>query len=843
MQKPIQRVEPGEYISGEPESIRPVSSFCWCWQELLPDMQPNGEVRLGICSGQPLSALSLHPGSMFLSLLGSRVSLLSEVIVASCHQPAKDELINQTKMKAYHQPLQRFKRRWIITTFEVQEEDPGPFPKLAGELFNNINYNESLIYIISGPGVDEDPIGLFSMEDNHHGKVYVHYPIDREETPFFVVQFDIADRSTLKIVDKSLFFHVKVGDINDNAPQFAEEVFNITVKNNHNPDNPIFQVEAVDLDKGQTPNSEVIYSLVSQMPLLKRSGFHIDRTTGEIGVSGCLHYEDAQLFKLLIRANDQGEPSLSSTATINIAVEDGNNYMPEFIKGDYKMQISEGQMHQGVLRLLVQDHDSPFTPGWKAKYKILHGNEEEHFNIVTDPGTNEGILNVIKPLDYESLTERKLVIIVENEEPFSSCEKDRLNNGSMMTSTAIVSVEITDINDPPQFHPPKFIVQADDGTKPGTQLGRYNVTDPDGNIKNIRFKLVHDPANWVTVDELSGVVTTVRHMDRESPYVNNSFYTIMVSAIDDGIPPQTSTGTIMLFLSDENDNTPTLVKSSIEVCNTEQKLPILVEAEDKDLDPYSGPFTFKLDDTSGNIKDTWKLGKNFGYSVELLRLRNLQNGYYSVSFNILDKQGFFKEQILYVRLCSCLDGITCASSSMTFVGLGGDAIIVICMAFISLAVALLFLLRFSFGSANKRQEMSIPYEQGNQTLIHYNEESENTLTVVKSNTIDPVSQLLVAKGKEMYYPCDKSILYVKNPMENLDRKIAEILTQNSVISILEDNLEYQPHIYLEEGEFEAGQSLSSLSLTESYLPEDFLNDLGSKAIALEEIYSKSVFLK
>uniref|UniRef100_F6YML4 Cadherin-like protein 26 n=1 Tax=Monodelphis domestica TaxID=13616 RepID=F6YML4_MONDO len=651
-----------------------------------------------------------------------------------------------------HKPLQRFKRRWIITTFELQEEDPGPFPKLAGELFHNMDYNKSLIYIISGPGVTEDPIGLFSIEDNHHGKVYVHLPIDREETPYFV--FDIADRSTLKIVDKSLFFHVKVGDINDNAPQFTKEEFNITVKNNHNPDYPIFQVEAVDLDKEQTPNSEVIYSLVSQVPLLKRSGFHIDRTTGKITVSGCLHYEDAQLFKLLIRANDQGEPPLSSTATINIAVQDGNNHMPEFTKGDYKIQISEGQMHQDVLRLQVQDHDSPFTPGWKAKYKILHGNEENYFNILTDPRTNEAILNVIKPLDYENLTERKLVIVVENEESFSFCEKDQLDNGTMMTSTAIVSVEIADINDPPQFHPHKFIVQADDGAKPGAQLGRYNVTDPDGNTKNIRFKLIHDPASWVTVDELSGVVTTVKHMDRESPYVNNSFYTIMVSAVDDGIPPQTSTGTMMLFLSDVNDNTPTLVKSSIEVCNTEQKSPILVEAEDKDLDPYTGPFTFKLDDTSGNIKDTWKLGKNFGYSVELLRLRNLQNGNYSVSFNILDKQGFFKEQILYVRLCSCLDEITCASSSMPFVGLGGDSIILICMAFISLAVALLFLLRFSFASADKREEMSISYEQGTQTLIRYNEESKNTLTLVIRHVFNMfISGIFLLILMPMLYHC------------------------------------------------------------------------------------------
>lgn len=49
-----------------------------------------------------------------------------------------------------------------------------------------------------------------------------------------------------------------------------------------------------------------------------------------------------------------------------------------------------------------------------------------------------------------------------------------------------------------------------------------------------RYKLAYDPANWVTIDELSGTVTTRQHIDRESPYVNDSFYTIIAHAVDDG---------------------------------------------------------------------------------------------------------------------------------------------------------------------------------------------------------------------------------------------------------------------------------------------------------------------
>lgn len=59
-----------------------------------------------------------------------------------------------------------------------------------------------------------------------------------------------------------------------------------------------------------------------------------------------------------------------------------------------------------MLRLPVQDHDSPFTSAWRAKFNISNGNEEGHFDISTDPETNEGILHVIKVKQHRAHTGR-----------------------------------------------------------------------------------------------------------------------------------------------------------------------------------------------------------------------------------------------------------------------------------------------------------------------------------------------------------------------------------------------------------------------------------------------------
>uniref|UniRef100_H0WQI7 Cadherin-like protein 26 n=1 Tax=Otolemur garnettii TaxID=30611 RepID=H0WQI7_OTOGA len=725
-----------------------------------------------------------------------------------------------------HQPLRRSKRRWVITTLELEEEDPGPFPKFVGELFNNMSENMTLMYLISGPGVDEYPeIGLFSIEDHKNGKIYVHRSVDRETTPSFLVSFNVADRSTGKIVDKSLLFNIRIQDVNDHAPQFPQQEFNISVKENQPAGQPIFQMSTVDLDQKNTPNSQVLYFLVSQTPSPKKRVFRIDRLSGEIRLSGCLDYETAPRFTLLIGARDCGEPSLSSTATVHIDVREGNKHPPALTQKSYNIQISEGQVVQGLLHLPVQDRDSPLTSAWRAQFNIARGNEEGNFDIRTDPEANEGILNVVKPLDYETHPVRSLVITVENEDPLFSCEGGELRQPRVAVASATVSVQVMDANDPPAFHPESFVVSKEEGARPGTQLGTFNAVDPDKTASRIRYKLVHDPAHWVVVDENSGAVTTTQPIDRESPHVNDSFYTVIVHAVDDeGLPPQTGTGTLMLFLSDINDNAPTLRPRSrhMEVCESARNRSLLVEAEDPDLEPYSAPFTFELDNTWGNAEDTWKLGTNWGEcighgrSVELAMLRSLPPGDYAVPLVIGDRQGVSQKQTVHVRLCSCLGGVTCVEPSGVRAESFAWVLPAACAGFMALAVALMLLLRCYFASEPKRPRFSIPSDEGHQTLILYNEESQASPAQVCPGGVVPRRLLAPVEGK-----------------------IAETLRQKlHEIDELEEDSSHLPHVYLAEGASEGAQSSLSSLFSEPELRPDLLNGLSPKATLLAQLYSE-----
>ncbi|KAM6147529.1 LOW QUALITY PROTEIN: cadherin-like protein 26 [Erethizon dorsatum] len=324
-------------------------------------------------------------------------------------------------------PLWRFKRRWVIS-MELEEEDPGPLSKFVGELFNNMADSVSLMYLIGGPGVDECLTGLFSIEDLRVEKIYVHHPVD-ETAPSFMVCFDVEDCSTGKIMDESLIFIIRISDVNDHEP-FPEKEFNIRLKENQTVGQPIFQMLSADVDPENTPISNVLYFLISQTPLMKESGFWIDRISGEI-LSGCLDYEATPRFTLLSRAMGCGEPPLSFTATVHIDVQEANNHMPTFAR------TGEGP--------------------WKHQ--------------------NTRVSSTAQPLDCDTHAARSLVIAVEKEQ-LSSCKGHSLQQPRRAAASATVRVQGVDTNDAPAFHPQGYF-SREDGSRPRIQPGTFSAMEPD----------------------------------------------------------------------------------------------------------------------------------------------------------------------------------------------------------------------------------------------------------------------------------------------------------------------------------------------------------------------------
>lgn len=54
---------------------------------------------------------------------------------------------------------------------------------------------------------------------------------------------------------------------------------------------------------------------------------------------------------------------------------------------------------------------------------------------------------------------------------------------------------------------------------------------------DFRYSKMFDPARWLEIDPLSGQISTIAILDRESPYVKNNIYNVTFMASDNGETP------------------------------------------------------------------------------------------------------------------------------------------------------------------------------------------------------------------------------------------------------------------------------------------------------------------
>ncbi|KAK7131874.1 hypothetical protein R3I93_018440 [Phoxinus phoxinus] len=632
----------------------------------------------------------------------------------------------------------RQKRAWIIESFTIEEENPGPFPYILGKIELERSY--LFRYQLRGQGVDEEPKGILNID--HEGYVLVYKKLDFENKQGIKIvksTFE-ARNSSNNEVDTRLGVHIQILDINDHAPEFQPSVYEVTVDESLAQGKDVLTVKAADDDDSSTNNGTFDLTIKSVTPKTENVEFYIKQqkgqTFGTVYFNGCLNYEKAQKYTILLEAKDRGEKiQLSSTGTLIINISDNNNNLPAFSGKTGSGKVKERETGVEVLRLQVTDKDTHGSKAWKAKYTI-HGDEKEQFKIETDPDTNDGILTVVKQMDYEEQTYLNLSISVQNEIPYLSCkvkkqvpnakwEVDVIPQTSGMSvenlyNTIPVTIYVEDVNDPPVFIPPVKHVQIMENIATGTSLATFTAKDMDGSHTNT-FKFVkgEDIDGWITVDAKTGLVSTKKILDRESPFGINSTYRATLYAVDDGVPPLTGTATLFIHLNDENDNAPMLEVNTVHMCLNTEPTMANITAVDLDLPPYSSPFHYEL---LGDVKDKWSVEPTHGTTVSLVKENSVYSGHHLLQIKILDQQGLSSIQNLSVTVCDCSIAPNC-HVRMTRVAKMGPAAawIIVLTVLIFIAMCLMVLLM-----SCKADQKMIEMDDGFGHLIKSNTENPGT---------------------------------------------------------------------------------------------------------------------
>ncbi|XP_052597918.1 protocadherin alpha-2 isoform X9 [Peromyscus californicus insignis] len=337
---------------------------------------------------------------------------------------------------------------------------------------------------------------------------------------------------------------IKVLDVNDNEPTFPQPVYKVQLFENTANGTLVVKLNASDADEGS--NSEIVYSLSSDVSSTTRTKFQIDSTSGEIRTKGELDYEERTSYEIQVIASDKGTPSMSGHCKISVKLVDINDNRPEVSITSLSLPVQENAPVGTVIALIsVSDRDSgvngqvtcSLTP--HVPFKLV-STFKNYYSLVLDSA-----------LDRETTADYKVVVTARD------------GGSPSLWATASVSVEVADVNDnAPVFAQLEYTVFVKENNPPGAHIFTVSAMDADAQENAlVSYSLVERRvgerllSNYVSVHAESGKVFALQPLDHEEL----ELLQFQVSARDAGVPSLGSNVTLQVFVLDENDNAPALL--------------------------------------------------------------------------------------------------------------------------------------------------------------------------------------------------------------------------------------------------------------------------------------------
>ncbi|NXW14403.1 CADH4 protein, partial [Circaetus pectoralis] len=617
--------------------------------------------------------------------------------------------------------LRRQKRDWVIPPINVPENSRGPFPQQLVRIRSDKDKEIHIRYSITGVGADQPPMEVFSI-DPVSGRMYVTRPMDREERASYHLRAHAVDMNGNK-VENPIDLYIYVIDMNDNRPEFINQVYNGSVDEGSKPGTYVMTVTANDADDSTTANGMVRYRIVTQTPQSpSQNMFTINSETGDIvTVAAGLDREKVQQYIVIVQATDmEGNLNygLSNTATAIITVTDVNDNPPEFTTSTVSINTSAHSLRNGVARQQKAVGDG--TPRATCTRALAHS----RFDFSQPRGPREKMRHFAAAVDYEMNRAFMLTVMVSNQAPLAS--------GIQMSfqSTAGVTISVTDVNEAPYFPTNHKLIRLEEGVPTGTVLTTFSAVDPDRFMQQaVRYSKLSDPANWLNINATNGQITTAAVLDRESDYIKNNVYEATFLAADNGIPPASGTGTLQIYLIDINDNAPELLPKEAQICEKPNLNVINITAADADIDPNVGPFVFELPSVPSAVRKNWTITRlNGDYAQLSLRIMYLEAGVYDVPIIVTDSGNppLYNTSVIKVKVCPCDENGDCTTiGAVAAAGLGTGAIIAILICIIILLTMVLLFVVWMKRREKERHTKQLlidPEDDVRDNILKYDEE-------------------------------------------------------------------------------------------------------------------------
>ncbi|KAK2846728.1 hypothetical protein Q5P01_009727 [Channa striata] len=352
--------------------------------------------------------------------------------------------------------------------------------------------------------------------------------LDREIQEYYTVTVYAKDGGLPPNYAKAAV-RIRVLDENDNPPVFGRLYYSIEV-----PENlealPLFTLRATDPDAGDS--GEMSYRISAGDP---SGDFHLDRRSGVLSTSRPLDREKRAGYTLTVMAQDQGHPQLTSTATVEVTVLDINDHSPVFQSSSYTADVSE-DVPIGSLVLEVKATDLDQGPNSQVMYFLSRGSRSM---FIIDENT--GRIITAAPLDREGEGNALYTFEVYA----TDCSPANPRN-----ATAQVTVYIQDVNDNAPFFIQDPLIVNISATSVSSRrvLATMRAEDKDFGANGSVFYRFANPVRGFTINSLTGDIQATERLET----LTQSQRTLIVQAMDQGNPPQSSLGVVIIYIKEQS---------------------------------------------------------------------------------------------------------------------------------------------------------------------------------------------------------------------------------------------------------------------------------------------------
>ena len=356
-------------------------------------------------------------------------------------------------------------------------------------------------------------------------------------------QFNIVCNDTgIPSRQSSTTYNVSITPQNLNVPVASSTLVSLTVNENEALGRVIFDVSSLLVDPDCAMQGSYRYSISSQLPMGQH--FEIDRDRGEVSVNATIDFELVSTVMIGIIVQDDlltGLTAINSVIQLTVTISDLNDNPPECLYTDDTLLLPEAMSpFSFTTRIMCSDSDT-FT---NMTAQILNTGTTSIFSVEMVPvqgTTNALVLHVLTDLDFESVTNYALQVLIQDP-----------TNPSLNQSVSLL-IEVYAVNEFEPIIDQPTLVFVPENNPVGLVIANITVQHSDLN-ESLIFSITQDYPYVAAIDSLTGAISLNTSLDRETPE-HDILHTITVYVEDTGIPPKRSMPVPFYFrVIDLNDN-------------------------------------------------------------------------------------------------------------------------------------------------------------------------------------------------------------------------------------------------------------------------------------------------